>query len=1274
MSDFTKNARVTVYINGQNAATELDKLEQKVITLRKQLNKAGKDTPLGKDLKKQLRESKSELDRMRDSAGLAGMSIRQLEQESRRLRSLRNSVAPGTKAFKELDDRLKIVKARIGQVQSGLGPLGQAWQKVSFEARAAAGIFAGSLLLTKAGDTINQLGKLDDQLADVKKTSGLADEDLTKLNASLGKIKTRTSRAELRDLAYEAGKLGKDSVEDVLAFVRAADQIKIALGRDLGVDAITQIGKLSNIFKLEEQYGTEKGMLMIASAINEVGAASTATEGYIVDFLKRTSGVASIAKITAPELIGLAGTLDSLGQTSEVSSTAISKLITKMGSNITTYATLAGKSVDEFRQTMDRSGLEALLQVFENVGQTQGGLEALSATLGDLGVDGGRIVGVFGTLAANIDEVRRQTAIANKEYLANTSVAKEVQIRSESLGAVLDQLKKDFRGIWANNEVKEGVKSIVKGFADLVRVIKENATFIAYLTGNLAKAVLIWLAYKTAIIASNFALKEGTFIARAFSVVGGLLSGNLTKATASFRSLTAAMRANPFGLIVTAVFALDGALKTLYRNTERQLELEKARKETLRSTRRLTDELEASQRVMNNALERFNLLSEKERENALALADAQIGRLAAKISELEEQRDKIGNLANDPTFGQRIANTLNPFGGSAAFKNAKDALENSKEATKELDEQIEQLTTNINKLSDSRNKLYKNQFAETYADEIAGKTINQLTEKISLYEQALNLATVGSNDFIRITEKLANTRAELKKLQDSSTLGNPEDAAKAAEKIKKIEAARYKHAIDKLKEYVSLGDGLWKEVLSTKTKNDQDIIDAEEQKWQELIYLNWQSQQQLKNILESPTAKKENKAFAQSQLNDLLFQEIALKDKRDAAILAKEKELAEKRLEIRNDILDQIEDVSLSEQQKEIKRIEKHYDKIAKLADSSNNPDLAAQIEDARQLAIKQVKDKYLKLEEKEFRATQQRRNELAIEGAYALLSVFNSVGQINQFQEEAELRAYERKNEEKIASYKYLLDQNLITQDDYNSRSARLEEDLRKQEFEVRAKAAERQKLINAFSIVVDTASSIVKTGSNLGYPQAIPFQVIAGIIGAANLAAVLAEPVPQYGKGTIFSGLPHSSDPSKDGNPVIDRRTGQVLATVEAGEMLLSRAFVSNNPEISRAALRSSQVEGGRRISPEEIYGRPTRINATGFEEILSMPQYRNGKYFSDQPIEQRNLESSSHTPDYALHRKLDELIMATRDNRRVVLEKKLLEDQEDEDNFFKPFIEIQ
>ena len=93
----------------------------------------------------------------------------------------------------------------------------------------------------------------------------------------------------LNKLAEEAGRLGKTSKEDVLGFVKAADQINVALD-DLGEGATLTLSKLTNIFGDEKRLGTEKALLSVGSVINELSQNCTASAPYLAQFAQRMAG------------------------------------------------------------------------------------------------------------------------------------------------------------------------------------------------------------------------------------------------------------------------------------------------------------------------------------------------------------------------------------------------------------------------------------------------------------------------------------------------------------------------------------------------------------------------------------------------------------------------------------------------------------------------------------------------------------------------------------------------------------------------------------------------------------------------------------------------------------------------------------------------------------------------------------------------------------------------------------------------------------------------
>ena len=66
---------------------------------------------------------------------------------------------------------------------------------------------------------------------------------------------TRTARDKLNALAGDAGRLGITAKQDVLDCVDAADKINVALGEDLGKDAVATSAKLAQMFGEDDRMG-----------------------------------------------------------------------------------------------------------------------------------------------------------------------------------------------------------------------------------------------------------------------------------------------------------------------------------------------------------------------------------------------------------------------------------------------------------------------------------------------------------------------------------------------------------------------------------------------------------------------------------------------------------------------------------------------------------------------------------------------------------------------------------------------------------------------------------------------------------------------------------------------------------------------------------------------------------------------------------------------------------------------------------------------------------
>lgn len=105
-------------------------------------------------------------------------------------------------------------------------------------------------------------------------------------------------------------------------------------------------------------------------------------------------------------------------------------------------------------------------------------------------------------------------------------------------------------------------------------------------------------------------------------------------------------------------------------------------------------------------------------------------------------------------------------------------------------------------------------------------------------------------------------------------------------------------------------------------------------------------------------------------------------------------------------------------------------------------------------------------------------------------------------------------------------------------------EKRLKKLQDKEKAKQFQINKAFRIGEIIADTAQAIVKTGATLGYPAAIPFQIQAGVLGAAQLAIVAAQPVPKFAEGGVMD---------HDGYMMINDHHSGRLEVVERGNELL-------------------------------------------------------------------------------------------------------------------------
>lgn len=606
MSGIRDTATVTLNVNGAQAKQMMSDLEAKIKATDAQIQSLKANMADPKDVekaRKQLKTYQKQLDEIKSATegvdkaleNLDAATPRQLEKALRTLNKQLKDMEPGSKVWDEHVEKIKELKERLAEIREELQPQETLWDKFknwindSGAAIVALGLGFDQVISTLRG-YVDAFAEMDAEMANVRKFTGMTAEQVAELNEEFKKIDTRTTREDLNKLAQEAGRLGKTSSEDVLGFVRAADQINVALD-DLGEGATLTLSKLTGIFGDEAVYGTEKSLLKVGSVINELSQNCSASAPYLAQFAERMGGVGAQANMTIPQIMGFAAVLDSNAQKVEASSTALSQVIVRMMQDPAKYATVAGLEVDKFASMLKEDANGALLLFLDTL-QKAGGMDVLSPMFKDMGENGSRAIAALSTLATHIDDVRAQQEAANQAFEDGTSVTKEFDVQNNTVQAGLDKCKNAAHELQV--ELGERLAPIMGHFLttgsaimrlllNIIRFVAEHKVAIISLTAAIAAYLIVinkeiiikkllaaWdtIHYGYLVLEAK-ATKALAVVTEGLRLAYYKYTGQVGKAMVAQKAFDAAVKSTPWGAIAAAIAAVVAVLITFALTTRK---------------------------------------------------------------------------------------------------------------------------------------------------------------------------------------------------------------------------------------------------------------------------------------------------------------------------------------------------------------------------------------------------------------------------------------------------------------------------------------------------------------------------------------------------------------------------------------------------------------------------------------------------------------------------------------------------------------------------------
>lgn len=661
----SEDLRLNIIVNGDAGRKEIldtekaiSKLESELKSLKKAEGDHSKEIA---DTNKRLTEAKSKYAELQRQMSLDQKTMAELKSHIKATRAALEKAVPGTENWDALNAELIISQKRFRelaiQAKNTQNTLLKGWDNFGKLSVASNNIIQ---LYSRFSGRIEEAKQswlqYDEALVDAMKTTGLSRDEIEELSAELKKFDTRTAQNELLSLARVGGKLGISGKEDLLEFVSAADKINVALKEDLGGDAeaaIGQIGKLVDIFQLKGQMGLEKAMLSVGSAINELGAASTANEGYIVNFTNRLAGIAPNASISIDKILGLASTLDANAQAAETAATAIGQTITAMFKKTETFAQIAKMPFEEFRNLLETDVNAALIKVLEGMKGDQGLFDIVDA-MGEMHLNGQRATTVLGALANNVDMLKTQQQLANEAFQEGTSLTNEFNTKNESATAIQEKLKKRItetsveigqKLMPLSNEMIGHTSNFLKIISQLVGLIVKYEVALKALGGSIVlyniykKIAYLFSAEFRAALLKEVAVLEAAGKANSLHTVSlKILAGGYKTAGAAAKAFGKALIANPVGLVIAAVAALAQGISFLVsKSREATKELRELNKRTVDTT---------------SSFVKAQAEIDKERKSLEELKDA-----ATKAAEGSDERKRVIDKINE-LYGDYLPNLL----------------------------------------------------------------------------------------------------------------------------------------------------------------------------------------------------------------------------------------------------------------------------------------------------------------------------------------------------------------------------------------------------------------------------------------------------------------------------------------------------------------------------------------------------------------------------------------------------------------------------------------
>ena len=613
----------------------LAKIEAKRTKGLKDQNNAYKQLVIKtRDQKNESKRLGAEMLKLESSGKKNTKAYRQL---STSFNTVTRSAQKGDKALKKLDKRVGDNFRNVGNYRGALGKLSSGFASLGLA-------MGGAMIIRNVLGVVKDFDQAQANLASVLGVSRDQMKALTEQSKELGAT-TRFTASEVSELQLEFAKLGFTQ-EQIEGMTKSTLDLAGATGSELGETA-TIVGATMRGFSLD---------VSETQRVTDVMSKSFTTSSLDMSkFATAMASVAPVAKLSGKnieETTALIGTLTDRGIDASTAGTGLRNMFLKSNK--------AGLTFDE--------ALEKINKSTDKVGTAMELFGTRGATLGVI-------------LSENTEQV-----LSLKEGLddaeGSTEAMAEMQINT--LGGALDLLNSAWQGFILSMDEAGGVGEKLRNG---LKFIADNLRTILKVIGL---AVSVFLSYRLGIIATNVASKAYVLAQNLMALATAKSNTGLGKAKMAMKAFNTVLKANPIGLVVTALGTLVSAMY-LFGDGARHGALGQERfNEALEKGAKLGEE--ASAEIEKTTRTETEAITDKLRKQLLATKNLKDQR---QLIERSAKAIQISNQQEIKAIDEK------------AIKLQKEYKEQSAVDKDERARQIE-ITGELEKLEEQRVKLEKN--------------------------------------------------------------------------------------------------------------------------------------------------------------------------------------------------------------------------------------------------------------------------------------------------------------------------------------------------------------------------------------------------------------------------------------------------------------------------------------------------------------------------------------------------------------------------------------